>query len=226
MNRPGFLPRSMAPIAIIVLVATSSQAQTVSSADRYMGAAQASLGRTNATIASITPSYVTSGMGGSAMLGTTQSSFDRTNGMMQSMLANRAATMRGYGQHAVYRTSDNLYGVYWQNYYMRRAQMFSTYIETGHGRNLIPIDHVDRMRAIDNARRHLQQDARGQEIVRRMDLYNPQLPPNPGIFPQDVILNNFTGSDLIQRDIARVQQEASSAPSSIQRRTRGRTPGN
>jgi hypothetical protein len=204
------------------MLAPDSRAQVTTGADRYMGSAQGSLSRTNAAIGSMTPNYVTPRGGGSGMIGAANQSFDRTNAAMQSMLTNRAATVRGLGQSAVYRTSDNLYGVYWQMHYARNAQMRSSYFAMMHGRPIWPTAHLDRQAMEDNARRNLQMEARGQQLIRRMDRFNPELPPNPGIFTPDTILNDVPGSDLIRRDLERKAEQDRSQLQPNPRRRRPR----
>lgn len=216
------VPRSVASALLVMgaLLATESRAQLTTGADRYMGSTQASLGRASA----VSRNFVTPGAGsGSAMIGAANQSFDRTNAAMRSMLTNRAATVRGLGQAAIYRTPDNLYGVYWQTYYANRARLIAVGGSGPFG--MTPAAAQALME--DNARRQLQTRARGEQLRRRMDLYNPELPPNPGIFTPDTILNDVPGSDLIQRDRERQAEEFRARLGTPNRpRSRGNRPRN
>ncbi|QDV32996.1 hypothetical protein [Tautonia plasticadhaerens] len=197
-SRPGLF--ALALSAAVSAVAPASRAQVTTGADRYMGSTQASLGRASA----MGSNFVTPGAGsGSAMIGAANQSFDRTNAAMRSMLTNRAATVRGLGQAAVYRTPDNLYGVYWQMHYANQARLVAVGSSGPFG--MTPAAARAMMEA--NARRQLQMEVRGEQLRRRMDLYNPELPPDPGIFTPDTILNDVPGADLIRRDRERQADE-------------------
>jgi hypothetical protein len=149
----------LASAALILATASTGSAQTAGGADRYLGQAQGSLNRTNATINSLSGSNSANmrrsmGIGGGAV-----PSVNRTNAMIHSMNANRAATMRGMQQQVIYRTQDNLYGVYWQAEMARQARINTN--GTGAGANP--------MLAAEAMKHRARQQARSVELQQRFE---------------------------------------------------------
>lgn len=195
---------SMASLAIAILFAGPAWSQSV-------GVAGRSIDRTNAAMRSIQNNRISAGPGASRFSGLASQSVGRANATMRSLHTNRAATIRGLSQQTVYRTPDNLYGVYWNMYYTNRARMRSVYGSTlrlrvpGPG-GVTPLDELrkrmlDAQALADNQRRAAQEQARSVEILNRFDRRSPGVDPNGPVFDPETIHPDYPGADLMFRQL-------------------------
>ncbi|WP_169974764.1 hypothetical protein [Tautonia rosea] len=134
-------------------------------------------------------------MGGPAMSGAIQS-VNRTNAMIQSMNANRAATMRGMQQQVIYRTPDNLYGVYWNMHNTRQAQIFSNVVASG-GIN----PRLVKMREMELRQQYARERARSRELAYRFQQRSNPLPPHTPPVQFDTIQSAFSNAHLLNTEV-------------------------
>jgi hypothetical protein len=194
----------LASLMGLVVMASAVEAQTAGGADRYLGATQQSIVRTNGMISSLSPSAVRFGSGGLARTGAIQS-VNRTNAMIQSMIANRNATMRGMQQQVIYRTPDNLYGVYWSMHNTRQAQIYSNVGGGG--------PRMAMMQALEVQKRRARERARSEELAHRFRQRSNPLPPHSPPVHFDTIQSGFSSAHLLNSS----HQVTITAPSPIPR---------
>jgi hypothetical protein len=194
----------LASLMGLVVMASAVEAQTAGGADRYLGATQQSIVRTNGMISSLSPSAVRFGSGGLARTGAIQS-VNRTNAMIQSMIANRNATMRGMQQQVIYRTPDNLYGVYWSMHNTRQAQIYSNVGGGG--------PRMAMMQALEVQKRRARERARSEELAHRFRQRSNPLPPHSPPVHFDTIQSGFSSAHLLNSS----PQVTITAPSPIPR---------
>lgn len=184
------LPMFLASLMGSVVMASAVEAQIVGGADRYLNATQQSIVRTNGAMSSMSPSATRYGGGNLAMTGAI-SSVNRTNAMIQSMHANRATIMRGMQQQVIHRTNDNLYGVYWNMYNRRQAQIYSNVGASGGSG-----PHMMMMQAMEIQKRRARERARSEELAHRFRQRSNPLPPHSPPVHFDTIQSGFSSADL------------------------------
>ena len=96
-----------------------------------------------------------------------QQAMARDLAAMQSMKYNQAAQLRGLQQQAIYRTQDNLEGVYWHMYFADHAQARSVYSHIGSS-NMIPSPLVQHQAVVDWQRRQAIAVRNQLELNRRL----------------------------------------------------------
>jgi hypothetical protein len=125
--------------------------------------------------------------------------------MIQSMIANRNATMRGMQQQVIYRTPDNLYGVYWSMHNTRQAQIYSNVGGGG--------PRMAMMQALEVQKRRARERARSEELAHRFRQRSNPLPPHSPPVHFDTIQSGFSSAHLLNSS----PQVTITAPSPIPR---------
>lgn len=196
-----FLASLMGP----VVMASAVEAQTLGGADRYLNATQQSIVRTNGAMSSMSPSAARYAGGSQPMTGAI-ASVNRTNAMIQSMNANRAATMRGMQQQVIHRTDDNLYGVYWTMYNTRQAQIYSNVGASGGSSPRMVM-----MQIMEIQKRRARERARSEELAHRFRQRSNPLPPHSPPVHFDTIQSGQSSAHLLNSN----PQVTITAPSPI-----------
>ena len=127
-----------------------------------------------------------------------QQAMARNLAAMQSMQYNQAAQLRGLQQQAIYRTQDNLEGVYWHMYFADQARARSVYSHMGGG-NMIPSPLVQQQAVVDWQRQQAIAVRNQLEYNRRLQQRNPSVAPNA---PPSDVAPSFPGADMLGRGVA------------------------
>lgn len=139
-------------------------------------------------------------MGGqpAVMGGTATQSIQRQQAMMQAMQLNQNARRVGMQQQVIHRTPDNLQGVYWNNYFSRRARERAVYGAMGRG---IPQAARDlRLQAMATQDRQLRQAVEAAQLVELQRRQQQREAAGRRVGPVQGGNPSFPGADMLRID--------------------------